>query len=114
MTPEEYIAMVEEENKNLKKELELVRKNTKANVETLDNMYWELVDLKKENKELQKDLDHRDSFFSIMRDVLANQDIDDQQLAWILYSVVHEECWDYNLGKTELEIAKKFWDRKYV
>lgn len=46
---------LEEENKKLKKELELVRKNTRANVETLDLMYWENVDLKKENKELQRE-----------------------------------------------------------
>ena len=48
---------LEEENKKLNKELELVRKNTRANVETLDNMYWENVDLKKENKELQREND---------------------------------------------------------
>lgn len=48
---------LEEENKKLKNELELVRKNTRANVETLDNMYWENVDLKKENKELQREND---------------------------------------------------------
>lgn len=48
----ERIKYLEEENKNLKKELELVRKNTRANVETLDLMYWENVDLKKENKEI--------------------------------------------------------------
>ena len=47
----------DEEIKQLKKELELVRKNTRANVETLDNMYWENVDLKKENKELQREND---------------------------------------------------------
>lgn len=46
---------LEEENKKLNEELELVRKNTRANVETLDNMYWENVDLKKENKELQRE-----------------------------------------------------------
>ena len=51
------VAELREENKNLKKELELVRKNTRANVETLDNMYWENVDLKKENKELQREND---------------------------------------------------------
>ena len=45
------------ENRKLKDELELVRKNTRANVETLDNMYWENVDLKKENKELQREND---------------------------------------------------------
>ena len=48
---------LEKENKKLKEELELVRKNTRANVETLDNMYWENVDLKKENKELQREND---------------------------------------------------------
>ena len=45
------------ENKKLKKELELVRKNTRANVETLDNMFLENMDLKKENKELQREND---------------------------------------------------------
>jgi len=109
-----HIEKLEEENKKLKKELELVRKNTRANVETLDNMYWELVDLKKENKELQKDLEHRDSFFSIMRDVLANETITNEELASILYCVVHEECWDYDLSEKELKIAKEFWERKYV
>lgn len=49
------IESLKEENKKLKKELELVRKNTRANVETLDLMYWENVDLKKENKELQRE-----------------------------------------------------------
>lgn len=48
---------LEEGNKKLGDELELVRKNTRANVETLDNMYWENVDLKKENKELQREND---------------------------------------------------------
>jgi len=114
MVVKNRVEKLEKENKQLKKELELVRKNTRANVETLDNMYWELVDLKKENKELQKDLDHRDSFFSIMRDVLANEEIDNTQLAAILYCVVHEECWDYDLSKKELKIAKEFWERKYV
>lgn len=47
----------DEEIMQLKKELETVRKNTRANVETLDNMYWENVDLKKENKELQREND---------------------------------------------------------
>ena len=108
------IKELEEENKKLNKELKLVRKNTRANVETLDNMYWELVDLKKENKELQKDLEHRDSFFSIMRDVLANETITNNEIAMITYCVVHEECWDYDLSEKELEVVKKFWDRKYV
>jgi hypothetical protein len=49
-----------------------------------------------------------------MRDVLANEEIDNTQLAAILYTVVHEECWDYDLSKKELEIVKKFWNRDYV
>lgn len=114
MVVKNRVEKLENENKQLKKELELVRKNTRANVETLDNMYWELVDLKKENKELQKDLDHRDSFFSIMRDVLANETITNDEIAMIVYCVVHEECWDYDLSKPELKIAKEFWERKYV
>ena len=105
---------LEEENKKLKKELELVRKNTRANVETLDNMYWENVDLKKENEELQRDLEHRDSFFSIMRDVLANETITNEELASILYCVIHFECGDLEMSKKEVEIAEKFWFRDYV
>ena len=70
--------------------------------------------LKEELEEIKNDLDHRDSFFSIMRDVLANEEIDNTQLAAILYCVVHEECGDYDLSKKELKIAKEFWRRKYV
>ena len=70
--------------------------------------------LKEELEEIKNDLDHRDSFFSIMRDVLANEGIDNTQLAAILYCVVHEECGDYDLSKKELKIAKEFWGRKYV
>ncbi len=110
------VKQLEEENKNLKKELELVRKNTRANMETLDLMYWENVDLKKENEELQNTLEHRDSFFSIMRDVLENEKFkfDFYELREILYCVVHEECWDYDLSKKELKVVKKFWNREYV
>ena len=72
----EEIERVEEENKKLKKELELVRKNTRANVETLDNMYWENVDLKKENKELQRENDklkiHTEAKDKAYMDLLAD------------------------------------------
>lgn len=62
---EERVKELEEENKKLKKELELVRKNTRANMETLDLMYWENVDLKKENEELKdamKELNNYNKF----------------------------------------------------
>jgi cell division protein FtsB len=39
MVVKNRVEKLEKENKQLKKELELVRKNTRANVETLDNMY---------------------------------------------------------------------------
>jgi len=105
---------LEEENKKLKKELELVRKNTRANVETLDNMYWENVDLKKENEELQKTLEHRDRFFSLMRDVLANENVSSYALWDIVNAVVKTECWaEDELDEEDLEIVKKFWSGYY-
>jgi len=70
--------------------------------------------LKEEIKELESDLEHRDSFFSIMRDVLANEEIDNSELATILYCVIHYECWDTDMSKKEVEIAEKFWFRDYV
>ena len=42
-----------------------------------------------------------------MRDVLANETITNNEIAMILYCVVHEECGDYDLSKKELKIAKK-------
>ena len=64
--------------------------------------------------ELQEVLEHRDSFFSIMRDVLANETITNDEIAMITYCVVHEECGDYDLSEKELEVVKKFWNREYV
>lgn len=78
MTPEEYIAMVEEENKKLKRDLVETQKIGESR--------------RQECKELREDLEHRDSFFSIMYDVLANEDIDNSELATILYCVIHYEC----------------------
>jgi hypothetical protein len=49
-----------------------------------------------------------------MRDVLANDDLTDEDIAEILYAVVHFECWDENLSKRNVEIAEKFWFRDYV
>lgn len=68
---------------------------------------------KEQLEKFRKILEHRDSFFSIMRDILANEDIDNTELVAILYCVVHEECWDFDMSKKELEIAKNFWERKY-
>jgi regulator of replication initiation timing len=48
--------------------------------------------LREEIEEIKNDLEHRDSFFSIMRDVLANDNNDDYDIATILYNVVHSEC----------------------
>jgi hypothetical protein len=48
--------------------------------------------LREELEETKNDLEHRDSFFSIMRDVLANDDLTDEDIAEILYAVVHFEC----------------------
>lgn len=64
--------------------------------------------------ELQEALEHRDSFFSIMRDVLANETITNDEIAMITYCVVHEECGDYDLSEKELEVVKKFRNREYV
>lgn len=64
-------------------------------------------------KEVEKDLEHRDSFFSIMWDVLANDEIGDDFLVTILDLVVHAEGGD-DLSGDELEIVKKFWNRDYV
>ena len=70
--------------------------------------------LKEELEEVKNDLEHRDSFFSIMRDVLVNDDLTDEDIAEILYAVVHFECGDENLSKRNVEIAEKFWFRDYV
>ena len=70
--------------------------------------------MEKQIKELKEDLEHRDSFFSIMRDVLANEEIDNTELAAILYCVIHLECGDLEMSKKEVEIAEKFWFRDYV
>jgi predicted nuclease with TOPRIM domain len=88
------IDKLEEENKKLREEIEIFYK---PRVE-----------------ELEKDLEHSDSFFSIMRDVLKNNEISNKELVCILCCVVHELCWDYDLSSKELEIVKKFWNRKYV
>ena len=72
------IKFLEEENKKLKSDLSETQKIGES---------W-----RQECKQLREDLEHRDSFFSIMRDVLANEEIDNTQLAAILYCVVHFEC----------------------
>jgi hypothetical protein len=49
-----------------------------------------------------------------MRDVLANEEISNEELASILYCVVHFECGDLEMSKKEVDIAEKFWYRDYV
>lgn len=99
MTDAEWIKYLEESIRELRIEKDRIRKEK-----------WEI---RKRYLELERDLEHRDSFFSIMRDVLANDDIDNTELAAILYCVIHHECWDTELSKKELDIAKKFWERRY-
>ena len=99
------------ENKKLKEGNEIQKKlNLWERTEYLKC----IKELKAENEELQNDLEHRDSFFSIMRDVLANETITNEELASILYCVIHFECWDTDMSKKEVEIAEKFWFRDYV
>lgn len=92
----------DEEIKQLKKELETVRKNTRANVETLDNMYWENVDLKKENKELQRENDklklHIEAKDKAYTDLLADYNyqkarIKKTERAFIRYQEKLEKLW---------------------
>jgi SMC interacting uncharacterized protein involved in chromosome segregation len=55
MTPEEYIAMVEEENKNLRAYADNLDSEN-------DNQAIEIEELKKENKKLKEDLDKREYY----------------------------------------------------
>lgn len=112
---QEKIRELEEKNRKLKKEL----KYRHGIADILPKWKWHIAeetikDLQKEIKELESDLEHRDSFFSIMRDVLANETITNSEIATILYCVIHYECWDTDMSKKEVEIAEKFWFRDYV
>lgn len=105
------ILELEEENKKLRE----------YNWELIENHKKDIAILCEENKklksdleEVKNDLEHRDSFFSIMRDVLANKEISNEELANILYCVIHFECGDTDMSKKEVEIAEKFWYRDYV
>jgi len=107
---------LKEENKKLRE-----LKCAPSNLKTLIRIDKENERLEEENKKLKEeleetknDLEHRDSFFSIMRDVLANETITNNEIAMITYCVVHEECGDYDLSEKELEVVKKFWNRDYV
>jgi len=113
---QEKCAKLEEENKKLKEERDLYKAR---NEELNENCFWlakENKKLKEKIKETQETLEHRDSFFSIMRDVLENEKLkfDFYELREILYCVVHFECGDLEMSKKEVEIAEKFWFRDYV
>lgn len=112
------IDRLEKENRNLRFELWESQTHRWVDVKDLKNKVEHqksaLKSMEKQIKELKADLEHRDSFFSIMRDVLANDEISNEELASILYCVIHLECWDYDLSKKEVEIAEKFWFRDYV
>jgi len=127
MTAEERIRFLEQcldnkekVNKSLREEIRNLKKELGKITVHSNMLESENILLKKECKarldkieELEKTLEHRDSFFSIMRDILANEDIDNTELTAILYCVVHHECWDVDLSKKELEIVNNFWRRKY-
>ena len=108
---------LEEENKKLKDSNTILKKGWQV-VFTLEKRIDELLEenkkLKEELEEVKNDLEHRDSFFSIMWDVLANEEISNEELASILYCVIHFECGDTDMSKKEVEIAEKFWYRDYV
>ena len=99
---------------DLKEENKRTKATLKAYAKQVERLEEENKKLKDELEETENDLEHRDSFFSIMRDVLANEEIDNTQLAAILYTVVHEECGDYDLSKKELDVVKKFRNREYI
>lgn len=96
-----------EENKKLKEDVDFYYKSAKQFREENEKLREELGETK-------NDLEHRDSFFSIMRDVLANEEISNEELASILYCVIHFECGDTDMSKKEVEIAEKFWFRDYA
>ena len=57
MTPEEYIAMVEEENKNLKEKVEKLEEERRRDwllwQATMEEAYNRIIELEKENKKLK-------------------------------------------------------------
>ena len=66
---------------------------------TKDQLKKFIVELDQENKklkveleEVKKDLAHRDSFFSMMYDVLGNENVSSYLLYDIVNAVVKSEC----------------------
>lgn len=110
----ENIRNLEEENKKLNEKIKRLEFDVDAWHQLKLLLEWEIEKLKAELEETKNTLEHRDSFFSIMRDVLANETITNNEIAMIVYCVVHEECGDYDLSEKELEVVKKFRNREYV
>ena len=70
--------------------------------------------LKEELEEVEKDLAHRDSFFSMMYDVLGNENVSSYLLYDIVNAVVKSECWaEEELDEEDLDCLKKFWEWFY-
>lgn len=59
MTPEEYIAMVEEENKNRNKQIEQFKKWVKAWTKIIEKLEEENENLREEIKEIEKNQEYR-------------------------------------------------------
>jgi len=111
---EQECADLEEENKTLKDNVEFLHSCLDDRDKSIAIMQEENKKLREELKETQETLEHRDGFFSIMRDVLANDNNDDYDIATILYNVVHSECWaDEDFNKLQREVVRKFWNREY-
>ena len=110
-----------EENKKLKAELwekidtiqVLIREKYEEKGEKLE-LFKENKKLKAELEEVEKDLQHRDSFFSIMYDVLGNENVSSYLLYDIVNAVVKSECWaEEELDEEDLDCLKKFWEWFY-
>ena len=83
---------VEKKCKKLKDDLLHYIRREEEYRKQVDELEKENKKLKEELDEVKKDLAHRDSFFSIMWDTLANEEISNEHLVAILYTVVHQEC----------------------
>ena len=107
-----------EENRKLRFELWESQTHRWVDVKDLKNKVEHqksaLKSMEKQIKELKEDLEHSDSFFSLMRDVLANENVSSYALWDIVNAVVKEECWaEDELDEEDLEIVKKFWNGYY-
>ena len=105
------VAELREENKKLKEYNWELIENHKKDIAILCE---ENKKLKAELEEVEKDLAHRDSFFSMMYDVLGNENVSSYLLYDIVNAVVKSECWaEEELDEEDLDCLKKFWEWFY-